>query len=110
MKRVILAAAVVVMMASGTYASEEPVTPAAIPGLSGLADVELIKANRSMFSSNKPVTVPKSWKLIGVSNGEKQNNNNLWFQDVDGNIYLLDGTMDGKTFYLSGNIQKLEAK
>lgn len=109
MKRMILAA-VVVMMASGACASEETVKPLAIPGLSGLADIEAIKANRSMFSSNKPVTVPKSWKFIGVSNGEKQNGNNLWFQDVDGNIYLIDGYMDGKSFYLSGNIQRLEVK
>jgi hypothetical protein len=87
-----------------------PPAPPATTGLTGFNEVELIKANTSVFSSNKPVTIPKEWRFVSVSNGEKPNFNNLWFQDKDGNIIVLDGYMDGKTFFFTGHIQKLEVK
>ena len=108
MKKMILST-VMVLAATAAYAADET-GKAAIPGLTGLEKIEPIKANTSMFSSNKPVTLPKGWRFIGVSNGEKINSNNLWFQDADGNIFLISGYNDGSKFYLSGNIQTLEAK
>ena len=40
---------------------------------------------------NRPLpTIPKTWRFIGVSNGEKSNTNTLWFQDKGGDIYMLE--------------------
>ena len=111
MKLAMCAAAVMMAaIVSPALADEAPAPAPAIPGLAGFNEVEIIKVNTSIFSSNKPATIPKEWKFISASNGEKPNSNNLWFQDKDGNIIVIDGYMDGKTFFFTGHIQKLEVK
>jgi hypothetical protein len=108
--KLMMCAVAVMITAIVSPALADDVLPPAIPGLAGFNEVELVKVNSSMFSSNKLATIPKDWKLVSVSNGEKPNFNNLWFQDKDGNIIVLDGYMDGKTFFFTGHIQKLEVK
>jgi len=51
--------------------------------------------------------LPRAWRFIGVSNGENTNSNNLWFQDKDGSIYLVQGFTSRNKFALEENIQKL---
>jgi len=53
--------------------------------------------------------IPKSWRFVGVSNGEKSNSNNLWFQDSSGNIYMFQGFTDGPTFIINENVGELHA-
>jgi hypothetical protein len=36
-------------------------------------------------------TVPKDLRFVGVSNGSHANSNNLWFQDKNGNIFMMQG-------------------
>jgi hypothetical protein len=48
--------------------------------------------------------IPKSWRLVGISNGEKANCNNLWFLDTDGNIYLVQGFVTDGNFILDESI------
>jgi hypothetical protein len=58
----------------------------------------------------KPVPqIPKEWRFVGVCNGEKVNSNNLWFQDADGNIYIVQGFMSYRKFTLQEGIEKIEA-
>jgi hypothetical protein len=57
-----------------------------------------------------PPSIPKSWKLISVSNGEKSNSNNIWFQDTDGSIYLLQGFTSQNKFFIHENVYKIPAK
>jgi hypothetical protein len=49
-----------------------------------------------------------AWRFIGVSNGEKRNSNNLWFQDKDGSIYLVQGFTTERELIVQEN-QKLNA-
>lgn len=51
--------------------------------------------------------IPKTWRFIAVSNGEKLNSNNLWFQDRDGTIYQLSGFTSSNQFVLNERINKL---
>lgn len=39
----------------------------------------------------KPATIPKDWRFVGVANGPRVNTNYLWFQDKEGNIYVIQG-------------------
>ncbi len=39
--------------------------------------------------SSKPLSIPKTWKLVSVSENSKTNYCNLWFQDANGSVYLL---------------------
>jgi hypothetical protein len=55
-------------------------------------------------------SIPKSWKLISVSTGEKPNSSNLWFQDSDGSIYLLQGFTSQNKFYIHEKTYKIPAK
>ena len=58
--------------------------PAPVPkGLEEFTTIEGIRFQDAQGTSNPP-SIPKSWKLISVSSGEKSNSNNLWFQDADG--------------------------
>lgn len=55
-------------------------------------------------------SIPKSWKLISVSNGEKPNFTNMWFQDSDGSIILLQGFTSQNKFSIHEYYYKVPAK
>jgi hypothetical protein len=71
--------------------------------------IEGIKFQDAHGTVNPP-SIPKSWKLISVSTGEKSNSNNLWFQDTDGSVYLLQGFMSQNRFTIHENVYKIPAK
>jgi hypothetical protein len=66
-----------------------------------------IRFDESVGEKKPTPKLPSTWRFIGVSNGEKQNSNNLWFQDKDGSIYLVQGFNTGSQFIVQENIQKL---
>ena len=68
-----------------------------------------IRSDESMGGKKPTPIIPSTWRFIGVSNGEKGNSNNLWFQDKDGSIYLVQGFTTETEFILLENIQKLNA-
>jgi hypothetical protein len=68
-----------------------------------------IRFDESMGEKKPTPTLPSAWRFIGVSNGEKENSNNLWFQDKDGSIYLVEGFTTATQFIIRENIQKLNA-
>jgi hypothetical protein len=74
-----------------------------------LTSVEAIKF-RDAQGINTPPSIPKSWKLISVSAGEKSNSNNMWFQDSDGSIFLLQGFTSQNKFFIHENVYKIPAK
>jgi len=65
---------------------------------------------RDIQGTSPTPSIPKSWKLIGVSTGEKSNSNNLWFQDTDGSIILLQGFTSQNKFIIHENLYKIPAK
>ena len=63
-----------------------------------------------LLGGNKPIPrIPKGWRFVGVSTGEKTNSNNLWFQDGSGNIYVIQGFISSGRFILDENVQKINA-
>jgi hypothetical protein len=87
--------------------SYPPHVPAA--GLEEFTSVEPIKFRDAQGTYTLP-PIPKSWKLISVSNGEKSNSSNLWFQDTDGSVYLLQGFSSQNKFFIHENLYKIPAK
>jgi hypothetical protein len=84
--------------------------PVQIPkGVEEFTTIEGIKIQDAHGTVNPP-SIPKSWKLICVSTGEKSNSNNLWFQDADGSVYLLQGIMSQNRFIIHENVYKIPAK
>lgn len=84
--------------------------PVQIPkGLEEFTTIEGIRFQDAHGTSNPP-SIPKSWKLISVSNGEKSNSNNLWFQDTDGSVYLLQGFTLQNRFIIHEQVYKIPAK
>ena len=80
-----------------------------VAGLEEFTSVEAIKFRDAQGASTLP-PIPKSWKLISVSNGEKTNSSNLWFQDTDGSVYLLQGFSSQNKFFIHENVYKIPAK
>ena len=68
-----------------------------------------IRFDESMGNKRPTPTIPKGWRFVSVSNGEKRNSNNLWFQDRAGNIYLVRGFNTDDQFILQDNVFKLAA-
>ncbi len=48
-----------------------------------------------------PARIPKGWKLIAVSAGLQPGGNSLWFQDGNGNVYLITGFYQSGKFFVS---------
>jgi hypothetical protein len=80
-----------------------------IPQLTGFT-INEIRFDESMGGKKPLPQIPKSWHFVGVSNGEKENNNNLWFQDAAGNIYMLQGFTDGRNFIMGEGICELHSE
>jgi hypothetical protein len=78
------------------------------------AHEELVSVDSIKFRDAQGTVVPpsisKSWRLISVSTGEKSNSNNLWFQDTDGSVYLLQGFTSQSKFFIHENVYKIPAK
>jgi hypothetical protein len=71
--------------------------------------IEGIKFKDAHGTVNPP-SIPKSWKLISVSSGEKSNSSNLWFQDADGSVYLLQVFTVQNKFVIHDLVYKIPAK
>jgi hypothetical protein len=71
--------------------------------------IEGIKLKDAQGTFN-PLSIPRSWKLISVSSGERSNSNNLWFQDTEGSVYLLQGFMSEDKLILHENVYRIPVK
>jgi hypothetical protein len=78
-------------------------------GLEEFTTIEGIRFQDARGIVNPP-SIPKSWKLVGVSSGEKSNSNNLWFQDTDGSVYLLQGFTSRNRYFIHEHVYKIPAK
>jgi hypothetical protein len=97
----------VLLMTPAAHAVSYP--PQFPKGLEEFATIDAIKFQDAHGTSNPP-SIPKSWKLISVSSGEKSNSNNLWFQDADGSVYLLQGFTAQNKFFIHEHVYKIPAK
>ena len=106
--RLFLSIAISLFTTSGAWAvSVPPHVPPTV--LEEFTAVEAIKFRDAQGAAN-PTSIPKSWKLISVSTGEKSNSSNLWFQETDGSIYLLQGFTSQNKFFIHENVYKIPAK
>ena len=78
------------------------------PGLAGFT-IKEIRFDESVGAKKPTPKLPATWRFIGVSNGEKANSNNLWFQDKDGSIYLVQGFTTYGEFIVREGIHKLSS-
>lgn len=78
-------------------------------GLEEFTTIEGIKF-QDAHGTVSPPSIPKAWKLISVSTGEKSNSNNLWFQDTDGSVYLIQGFTSQNRFIIYEHVYKIPAK
>ena len=97
----------VLLMAPAVFAVSYP--PQFPKGLEEFATIEGIRFQEAHGTVNPP-SIPKSWKLVSVSSGEKSNSNNLWFQDADGSVYLLQGFTSQNKFFIHEHVYKIPAK
>jgi hypothetical protein len=74
--------------------------------LSGF-DISDIRFDESRGNRMSTPMIPRDWRLVGVSNGEEHNANNLWFQDRVGNVYLVRGHTSGGKFTVLNTIGKI---
>lgn len=102
MKALILAA--LLLLAPAAHATSY--FPAGLEEFTAIEGIRFHEAS----TEKKPPSIPKSWKLISVSNGEKSNSNNLWFQDAEGSVYLLQGHASGSKFFVHDVVYKIPAK
>jgi hypothetical protein len=71
-----------------TWAAAQAEAPA--PQGFSIREVRFDESESGKGSKPLPI-IPRSWRFVGVSNGEKVNSNILWFQDRDGHIYGVSG-------------------
>ena len=106
--RLFVAVTMILFIITAAWATSYPL-PAPPAVHEEFTSVEAIKF-RDAKGTSTPLSVPKSWKLISVSTGEKSNSSNLWFQDSDGSIYLLQGLTSQNKFFLNEYAYKIPAK
>jgi hypothetical protein len=106
--RKFLVITMIVFIPPSAWATSYPL-PVPPPVLEEFISVEAVKFRDVQGTNNSPA-IPKSWKLISVSNGEKSNSNNLWFQDTNGSVYLLQGFTSQNKFILHDSIYRIPAK
>jgi len=53
-----------------------------------------VRFDESMGWERPIPKIPKTWRFVGVSNSKGMSSNNLWFQDNEGNIYVVPGFTD----------------
>ena len=58
-----------------------------------------IRFDESETNKSTP-TIPREWRFVGASNGEKANSSNLWFEGKDGTVYLIQGFTSNRRFIL----------
>ena len=106
--RLFLAMTMILFITSVAWATSYPLpVPPAVH--EEFTSVEAIKF-RDAKGTSTPLSIPKSWKLISVSNGEKSNSSNLWFQDPNGSVYLLQGFTLQNKFILHDSMYRIPAK
>jgi hypothetical protein len=59
---------------------------------------------------DKPVVIPKDWKLVSAQTGAKQSYTNLWFQDSTGSVFRLDCYTDSGSFVVGRVVDRIEAE
>jgi hypothetical protein len=97
----------VILIASAAYAVSYP--PKFPQKPEEFIAIEGMKLKDAQGTFN-PLSIPMSWKLISISSGEKSNSNNLWFQDTDGSVYLLQGLISQDKLILHVNVYRIPVK
>lgn len=60
--------------------------------------------------SSPVAMIPKDWKFVGVSNGEKINSNHLWFEGQDGQVYMVSGFSTEGVFLVKQKVYRLNRR
>lgn len=100
---------ILLFTASVASAVSYPISQTHKPSEETLLSVESTKAGQLLAPEGQPA-IPKSWRMVGVTSGEKQNSSNLWFQADDGSIYLLQVFPSQNRLFFHDQIYKIPAK
>jgi hypothetical protein len=103
---VAIAAAVVISGAIGFALRGHAQATDTLEGFS----ISEVRFDESTGTQKPTPRLPRQWKFIGVSNGQKLNENNLWFQSEDGAIYVVQGFTVGGKFIMHPEIGRIEPK
>lgn len=106
--RLFLVITIIMFSTPVAWATSYPL-PVPPPVIEEFISLDAVKFH-DVQGTNNPPSIPKSWKLISVSTGEKSNSSNLWFQDTNGSVYLLQGFTSQNKFMLHKNMYRLPAK
>ena len=71
--------------------------------------VQEVKFDEFLGGKKPTPRIPKGWRFVGVTDGERANSNNLWFQDGSGNVYVIQILTSSGHFILDANVQKINA-
>jgi hypothetical protein len=99
-----------IVAAAGTTAIlNHPVARAEPPSVPDGFTVNEMRFDETGGDRKLMPSIPRGWRFVAVSNGERENGNNLWFQDQTGNIFLVHGFMTAGVFSIDMPIGELHA-
>ncbi|BCS52479.1 hypothetical protein [Geobacter sp. SVR] len=102
---IILACLVLVPMARGV-SFPPPVPPPVVDERTAMETLKL----HDLMTAHIPPSIPRSWKLISVTSGDRANTCNLWFQDVNGSIYLLQGVFTQNKLVINETVHTIPVR
>ena len=90
------------------FAIPIPILIAFLCGASAFGQTLTNEQTLGTFTKCDSFSIPKDWKLISVdahlSTGSMVN---LWFQDADGDVYIVLGEFVGNNYFLKKRISKI---
>jgi hypothetical protein len=105
--RILILMLTVLVVSSTTYAVSY--FPGRLIASENAPTLEKLKLE-DVNGASKPLSIPKSWKLVSVSENSKNISCNLWFQDTDGSVYLLQEFTFRKKINIRPYVYKIPAK
>lgn len=103
---IVVIAGILLAAAAGAVSVPPPQAPKPAEDVVTVEGIRL----RDIIGAEALPSIPRTWKLISVSPGEMSNSSNLWFQDADGAIYMLQGFTSQNKFVIHERIYKIPAK
>jgi hypothetical protein len=99
------------ILLTASIAGATSYTPSQMLEAQGEATIEMESLSlQGLSGPGGPLAIPKTWKLISVSNGDKANDFCWWFQADDGSVYAIQGFYSRNRIALHDQVFKIPAK
>jgi hypothetical protein len=63
-----------------------------------------VRFDESVRGKRPTPKIAKTWRLVGVKKGQAVNSTELWFQDPDGTVYLVQGFTNSTGEFIVSNV------